>query len=126
MVTCNQIISPLIHLLTLVLACVVSLGGILSEYCRITATVSRDSWISFRDNLSIEDSRCSILPSEAISMMPGLSSGEVRMISGWLRLRLLLPGLPGAWTTGWGSHSSMMGASLAQKLWDFSRPFLQY
>ena len=32
----------------------VSGEGILSEYCWMTATVSKDSWSSFRDKISME------------------------------------------------------------------------
>ena len=83
----------------------------------------RDSWINFRDKMSMEARKCPY--SSVISGLAELSRGEVSTISGLLTTGghiacwVLTPGLCEVTTL-----SSMIGASEAQKLWDFSRPFL--
>ena len=95
----------------------VSGEGILSEYWWMTATVAKDSWISFRDKMSMEAKR----PFSVTSEVTELSRGEVSTISGLLitEAHIACSGLRLVTT-----HSSMIGASEAQKLWDFSSPFL--
>ena len=87
----------------------------------MTATVARDSWISFRDKMSMEVRKC---PSSCVtSGLSELSRGEVSTISGLVTTDIACPVLaPGLWVVT--TLSSMIGASEAQKLWDFSRPFL--